>query len=126
MIKFNDYTFSEPTALPPSSAFMETIAGQPGVYAVLVFDPTCTPRPFRPVYFGESDNIHGRAAGTHENQSSWRAEAGTNTPLYRALCPLPGLTKAQRQQVESLLIAKYSTPCNQKLSFDFARLLGVR
>ena len=30
MIKFNDYSFSEPTALPPSSAFMETIAGQPG------------------------------------------------------------------------------------------------
>jgi hypothetical protein len=120
MIKFNDYTFSEPTALPASSA-----AGQPRVYAVLVFDPTCTPRPYRPVYFGESDNIHGRAAGTHENHSSWSAEAGTNTPLYRALCPLPGLTKTQRQQVESLLIAEYSTPCNQKLSFDFARLLGV-
>jgi hypothetical protein len=125
MIKFNDYTFSEPTALPASSAFIETIAGQPGVYAVLVFDPTCTPRPYRPVYFGESDNIHGRAAGTHENHSSWRAEAGTNAPLYRALCPLPGLTKTQRQQVESVLIAEYSTPCNRKLSFAFARLLGV-
>jgi hypothetical protein len=126
MIKFNDYTFSEPIVLPANSTFMDTVAAQPGLYVVLVYDPRCTPRPFRALYFGESDNINGRACGTHENHSSWCAEAGTSTPLYRALCPLPGLTKSQRQQVESLLIANYATPCNQKLSFDFDRLLGVK
>ena len=126
MIKFNDHLFSEPSALPANSNFMDTLGGKPGLYAILVYDSTCSLRPYRPLYFGESDNINGRATGTHENHPSWCKHGGTNMPLYRALCPLPGSTKTQRQQVESLLIAKYTTPCNEKLSFDFARLLGTR
>lgn len=123
MIKFNDYVFSEPALLPAASTLADTLIGQAGLYVILVPDSTCSPRPYRALYFGESDNINGRACGTHENWSAWCRHAGTSA-LYRALCPLPGFTKIQRQLAESLLITKYGTPCNDRLSFDFARLLG--
>ena len=121
-INFGGYGFTEPMPLPLKETGW---ASQPGLYAILVPDPTCRPRPYRPVYFGESDNINHRATPTHESHSSWRLKAGSFTPLYRALCPLWGLTKTQRQQAESLLIATYNPPGNDRLSCNFGGLMGI-
>jgi hypothetical protein len=126
VIVFNNFKFSEPATLVSAPTLADQLIAQPGLYVVLVYDLAWSPRPFRPLYFGESDNINSRASGTHENHSAWCREAGTHTPLYRALCPLPGWSKTQRQQMESALIANYNPPCNQKLSFDFSRLLATR
>ncbi len=125
-IKFGNHSFSEPEALPVAPSHFSKLAAQPGLYVILVFDERCSPRSYRAIYFGESDNIEARATGTHENHSSWCAEAGTGRQLYRAVSPMPGANKTQRQQAESLLIAEYGTPCNQKLSYDFGRLFGLR
>lgn len=125
MIVFNNFKFSEPTTLVPAPTLAERLMGQSGLYVILAYDPDCSPRPFRPLYFGESENINSRATGTHETYSLWRRKAGTFAPLYRALCPLPDWSRTQRQQAESALIERYDPPCNQKLSFHFSRLLGA-
>jgi hypothetical protein len=81
--------------------------------------------PYRPLYFGESDSIWGRATPSHEKHASWSREAGT-TALYLAFHHMTGSTRAQRQAVESSLIARYSTPCNERLSFNLEGLFGGR
>jgi len=125
-IIFGGFSFSEPTFLPSTPTAVDVFLGQSGLYVILVYDPSCTPRPFRVLYFGESENIQMRATGTHENFSHWRAQAGPIAQIYRALCPLFSSTKLERQQVESSLIAKYTPPCNERLSFDFVRLFGTK
>ncbi len=125
-INFGGYSFSEPAILPPTPTAVDIFLGQSGLYAILVYDPSYTPRPFRVLYFGESENIQTRATGTHENLSRWRTQAGPVTQIYRSLCPLSSATKLERQQVESALIANYTPPCNERLSFDFTRLFGAK
>lgn len=120
-MKFNRYNFSAPLPLPVNPTWADTLLGQAGLYAILVYH--FTSRHFRVLYFGESENVNRRACGTHEKLASWRRQAGPNATLYRALCLLPGSTRIERQQAESLLIASYNPPCNDKLSFNFGRLL---
>jgi hypothetical protein len=125
-INFGGHSFSDPAVLPSTATLVDTILGRAGLYAILVYDPSCTPRPYRVLYFGESENIQTRATGTHENYSHWRAQAGPLARICRSLCPLSSATKLQRQQAESALIAKYQPPCNERLSFDFAPLFGAK
>lgn len=115
------YAFSEPS----SSVNAGSLFGiaQPGVYAILVYDPSCRPRPYRVLYFGESQDIYSRATTSHEKYDDWRREAGPGVTLYRAFHFMSGSSQAQRQVVETNLIETYNPPCNQKLSFDFGRYL---
>lgn len=83
----------------------------------MAYDARWTPLPYRPLYFGESDKIWNRATPSHENYESWKREAGTAI-LYRAFHHMTTSSRAQRQARESVLITQYSTPCNQRLSFD--------
>jgi hypothetical protein len=126
--ELHKWQFSEPEVLTAYSPFSPLyslgLGKQEGVYAILVDDSTARPRPFRALYFGEAEDVRSRATATHENHSAWQREAGTNGRLYRAFYLMPGSTQTQRQVLESALIAAYNTPCNQRLSFDFARLMG--
>lgn len=123
MIRFGDHFFSHPELL--DDAGFLAVLDSPGLYVVMAYDAVWRPLPYRPLYFGESDRIWGRATDAHENYTSWRREAGTAT-LYRAFHHMAGSTQRQRQMVESALILAYNPVCNRKLSFDFAGLLGVR
>jgi len=119
------WNFSEPEALSTSLA-LSVLMGlkQEGVYVILTDDRAAKPRPYRPIYFGESENVRSRATSTHEKYSAWQREVGTYGKLYRAFHAMTGSTQQQRQVVESALIEAYNTPCNDKLSFAFARRLG--
>jgi len=105
-----------------SQGLLAALGGGPGLYAVMAYDLGWRPLPYRPLYFGESENIWSRATAEHENYSSWVREAGTAT-LYRAFHYMTGSTAAARRAAESALIAHYGTPCNRRLSIDLARLL---
>ena len=102
------------TSLGPSGTAIQVLGrmtpqslAMPGIYAILETDARWSPKPYRVLYFGESSNVLRHATGAHERFSSWRATARHAKPLYRALCPMPGSTKHQRQQVENLLIRNY-------------------
>jgi hypothetical protein len=111
-IKFGAYWFSEPEPVP-SKAF--SIFDQAGLYVVLAYDASWGPRPFRPLYFGESGGIGDRCTSGHEKCSAWRAQVGLLGTVYRALLHMPGSTRVSRQAAESTLIASYNTPCNDRL-----------
>jgi hypothetical protein len=105
--------FSEPTRLR-SSLFGLSLAPLPGagLYAVLVADGSATPRPFRALYFGESETIDKRASSSHEKYGDWCAAAGGEDKLYVAYCWMIGSTKDERTSVEAGLIERYHPVCN--------------
>lgn len=123
-IRFGNHTFSSPEVVADAGFFVASM-DSPGLYVVMAYDQAWNPLPYRPLYFGESDRIWGRATPSHENYSSWKRAAGT-VLLYRAFHYMPGSTRAQRQAAESALIALFGTPCNQRLSFNLADLLNRR
>jgi len=116
-IRFGDWIFSSPELVTGNPFLGLGGLESPGLYVVLAYDAGWRPLPYRPLYFGESDNIWSRATPSHENYESWKGESRTAT-LYRAFHYMTGSTRAERQARESALIAHYNPPCNQRLSFD--------
>jgi hypothetical protein len=122
-IRFNNRTFTEPApfglALPPVAS---------GIYAVLVADASCSPRPFRAIYFGESGNFQERVTASHEHYDDWLREAGDVANTYVAFCPTPLLKEVQRRWIENDLIARYRPACNLKNNqapFTYQPLLRI-
>jgi hypothetical protein len=81
-IRFGNLVFSYPEPLADAT-LADTILSAPGLYVVMVFDASWSPLPYRPLYFGESENMRSRATRAHEKYASWKREGGTAT-LYRA------------------------------------------
>lgn len=106
-IRFDNRVFTEPLpfslALPPVSS---------GIYAVLVVDSACRPRPFRALYFGETHDFSQCLTAGHERISDWTAGAGGVANLYVAFCPTPLLKEQQRRWAQNDLIARYRPTCN--------------
>ena len=88
-IRFNDCVFTEPVNLgdwkPPSCA---------GLLVVLAHDPAWSPRPFRPLYFGEFGNDTHIAPGT--------------APYLISVVPMPYSTTRQRQNLCGELVSAYN------------------
>jgi hypothetical protein len=100
--RFGHQQFSE-----PNSSFL--LPGS-GLYVVLAPDTTATPRPFLPLYFGETGDFTRRITKNHEHCDDWRRH--TNE-LYFAQLFMPGSTQAQRREIEQALIEWYAPPCNE-------------
>lgn len=108
-ITFHNRAFTEPAPFllsPPPIAS--------GIYAILKPDPSCAPRPYRVIYFGESRNFSERVTENHERFNDWVGEAGDAANIYIAFCPTPFLREEQRRWAESDLIARYRPVCNLK------------
>ena len=123
-IKWGVQSFSEPrvlvsgglggrknSSLPPLLARI----GVPGLYVIMIADPSCSPRPFRALYFGQSEDMYGRANSNHENFLKW-CGAANGCVLYVSFCAMIGSTKEQRETAETALIDKYNPACNEKRS----------
>jgi hypothetical protein len=107
-INFSGYVFSEPSLLsawdPPFKA---------GVYVILKYDSSCKPKPYLPLYFGESSNMSERGFTSHHARSCWIRNAGAVNKLYIATHLMPSSTEQGRRAVEAKLIAAYRPVCNQ-------------
>ncbi|MEW5902122.1 MAG: hypothetical protein AB1715_11720, partial [Acidobacteriota bacterium] len=100
--------FAEPVPLTAWTAPFRS-----GLYAILVPDPGATPRPFRPIYFGESEDISDQSfINKHPKYPCWINEAGDVSKLYIAVYHMPFSTREQRLAVESSLISEYRPVCN--------------
>ena len=120
-IVFGGRRFSEPHPIPVTA--VAGLPDQAGLYVVLAPDATWGPRPFRPIYFGESGEIWLRSTAGHEKWSAWVDRCGVQG-VYRSLHPMPGSTRRERQAAESALISAYNTPCNDRVSVSLAALLA--
>jgi len=107
-------------AAPVSCNFSEPVPlltwqplAQAGVYVILVPDANCTPKPFRPIYFGEAGNFSERGFPTnHHKWSAWVNNAGNPVDLFVATYTMAGSTPEQRRAIESGLCDTYAPACN--------------
>jgi hypothetical protein len=84
-----------------------------GLYVILTFDGNIRPLPYRPIYFGETDNLGTRRIGrSHDRFSCWSLQAGGEADLYISIFIVPLSNAEQRRAIEQQLIAVYRTPCN--------------
>lgn len=119
-IRIGNHQFSSLEAVPSVVTLADRLLDGPGLYAILQ-PPTLGVAHYGILYVGESQTIRTRATATHENYSSWKRHSST---IYRVFFPMPGSTQTQRQALESALIAQFTPPCNERLSYAFSRLLG--
>src|SRR5262249_53840605 len=105
---FGNTLFSPPEPLADATMF-DIVLSASGLYVIMVVDTGWGPLPYRPLYFGESETVRTCATRSHENYASWQWEGGS-AALYRAFHYMSGSTRAQRQAVESVLIAHYKPP----------------
>lgn len=108
-ITFLNRAFTEPT---PFHLMLPPVAS--GIYAILAPDPSCKPRPYRAIYFGESGNFSASVTDSHECFNEWVREAGGIANTYVAFCATPFLREEQRRWAENDLILRYRPVCNLK------------
>jgi hypothetical protein len=107
-INFGGYQFTYPVRLSTWQAPWLS-----GLYAILRFDLSARPLPYKPIYFGETDNFATRGIGkSHDKYDCWALEAGAEADLYISIFAMPSSHAIQRRAIEQQLIATYQTPCN--------------
>jgi len=118
-IRFKDRLFSDPKRFPGWSGPQTS-----GLYAILVPDQGWSPRPFRPIYFGECQDFSKRVSTSHEKYPSWIREAKAPSRLFVAVHYMPSSTQDGRRALESELIAHYEPVCNEVFNPLFRLLQG--
>ncbi len=109
-MNYGGNVFDEPTKVESWSTLHRA-----GLYAILIPDSRVSPKPFRVIYFGETDNLSKRDfVKTHQAYRNWISTAGSPNDLYIAVCPKPNSTAEQRMLFETQLIAKYDPICNRE------------
>ena len=107
-IRFNDCVFAEPTPLahwvPPVCA---------GLFVILARDIHWSPKPFRPLYFGEFGNNEPQGL----NSDGWLRPRGGAEGWFVATLALPFSTTAHRCALRNELVQAYN-PIYQS---EFAR-----
>jgi hypothetical protein len=106
-IQFCNRKFSEPTLHRTA-----TPLSWPGLYAILVLDSRCSPRPYRVIYFGQGGNLAERVTASHEKYEKWCRAASGSGNLYVAFYWMPTSTERRRMDAESELIRTYNPECN--------------
>jgi hypothetical protein len=118
-IRFEQVSFSPPAPLRLTYRATLRLAARPiattlvpsyaGLYVVLVYDPSWSPLPYRPLYFGQAKELSERVCRSHEKYSAWEEAAG-GTQLYVAFCNMP--SALTRNITEQRLIERYLPQCN--------------
>ena len=108
-IEFSDHQFTEPLLLSQWEAPYKA-----GLYAVLIYDTSCSPKPYRLVYIGQSSNMSERDIGaSHHKYTCWTAEAQErNTHLYIVIHLMPNSTEQERLGAKQKIIQSYDPSCN--------------
>lgn len=116
---WGNHSFSNPTSFsalfaPPSS----------GLYVLMAPDFNWGPKPYRPLYFGQAENLFKRVSQSHEKYASWVREAGSAANLYVGFHYMQGSTEHDRRSREAELIRHYNPPCNENFT-DFLGSLSA-
>jgi hypothetical protein len=91
-------------ALPPDCA---------GLYAVQVVNPTWTPCPFEPIYFGAATDLSEHAiAATHRAFARWIAHPRAGTGLFVSFAALPCTSEPVLRNLVMSLVTTYRPQAN--------------
>lgn len=107
-IEYGGYVFSDP--VPLTSATMPDASG---LFAIQLFDSRCGTPPFKPIYFGESENFAAPAFPLqHEDYERWVHEARYAGLLFISFFKTPLWNVWCRRNATAKLVADYVPPCN--------------
>ena|SRR5712691_5728564 len=81
-----------------------------GLYAIVVYDATCSPLPYRLIYLGKAGNLSERVCGSHEKYESW-VRAACGAQLFVAFRSIKD--ESTRTVSERRLIEHYGPECNK-------------
>ena len=102
-VRYGGWLFSAPASL--ASAIAPNCAG---LYAVQVVNPTWTPSPFEPIYFGHATELVARAmTATHEAFGRWIAHPRAGTGLFVSFAALPCTSDDVLKNIIAGLVATY-------------------
>ncbi len=83
------------------------------LYAILVADDSSASFPFRPIYFGQTENLaQSHFFESHPRYADWVREAGSEQDLFVATYLCAGMTGQYREFVEGMLVREYAPACN--------------
>jgi hypothetical protein len=108
-IRLLNLPFTGPKLLRPTCGAPAYLPSVGGLYAIMIYDATCRPLPYRSIYMGETGNLAEGVCQDHENYELWERVAG-GAPLYVAFHPIDDETA--RRIAERLLIEHYGPECN--------------
>jgi len=107
-VRYGGWLFSAPASLATPSA--PTCAG---LYAVQVVNPTWTPCPFEPIYFGHAADLAVRAvAATHQAFGRWIAHPRAGTGLFVSYAALPCTSDNVLKNIVAGLVSTYRPAAN--------------
>jgi hypothetical protein len=108
VIYFANYQFSDPECL-----LNWTTSEKSGIYAILMQDPTSRAKPYKAIFFGESEDISERGFfRSHYRYDRWIREAGSEAELYVSVFPMHDSSPELRQGIVTFLIKYYHPACN--------------
>jgi hypothetical protein len=130
-IQFQNLLFTGPTPLrltckpsfggapvPYSTTYVPPFGG---LYAVMIYDATCSPLPYRLIYLGRARKLSERVCGSHEKYPSWE-RAACGAQLYVAFHSIAD--ESARTIAERRIIEHYRPECNTALNPNAFRPLG--
>lgn len=103
-IRFLNLTFAGPALFSTTR-----VPAYGGLYAILLYDATWRPLPYRLIYVGETGNAAERVCRSHEKHESW-TRAASGYPLYVAFCAMS--SALARRMAERRIIERYKPECN--------------
>jgi hypothetical protein len=118
-VRYGGWMFSAP------ASFAAAIApGCAGLYAVQVLNPTWTPCPFEPVFFGHAQNLLGSVVTTNPAYGRWIAHPRAGTGLYVSYAALPCTSVEALRAIAAALVQSYR-PAAHRAAGAASGLLGL-
>jgi hypothetical protein len=107
-VRYGGWLFSVP------SSFARSLAPNcAGLYAVQVMNPTWTPCPFEPIYFGYAIDIAEHCVGvSHPAFGRWIAHPRAGTGLYVSYAALPCTSEQVLRNIVKGLVLAYKPAGN--------------
>lgn len=107
-VRYGGWLFSAPSsfaaATPPNCA---------GLYAIQVMNPTWTPCPFEPIYFGFATDLQRQFIGaSHPAFGRWIAHPRAGTGLYVSHAALPCTSDDALRSIVNGLVMTYRPAAN--------------
>jgi len=98
---------------PAPPVYTTLVPNYGGLYAVMVYDATCTPLPYRLIYVGKAGNLSERVCRSHEKYQSWE-RAACGAQLFASFHCM--ISESVRTTAERQIIERYRPECNTALN----------
>ena len=107
-VRYGGWLFSAPSSFALASA-----PNCAGIYSIQAMNPTWTPCPFEPIYFGFATDLKRELIGpSHPAFGRWIAHPRAGTGLYLSYAALPCTSHSALRHIVAGLVTTYRPAAN--------------